>query len=519
MVTDGYLHKMDDKKKETILFVDDEESILDIANEYFLQKGYQVITAENGIQAVEILKKERIDCCFTDINMPEMDGIELAEHIRKKDNTIPVIIMTGFPSLDNSIRTLKNGVVDFLVKPVSLSQMELCVRRVLRERGLFTENIILKQEVEKKKQLERLTLELGSKNEELRILNKIMSEFPLISTSAGVFDQLTNMTIEMTQADESRFYVISDIVGTPFEVAISLADHPASDSRCGKRETAEKLLMEAVSDEMPILISENRDSRHLPAEILSFMAVPMTIRGNVFGALAASVYAGEHRFTEKSLYYLSFMTNKAAYAIENLALYENIYENLFNMLLVLVKVLEAKDADTGQHSERVTNIALVTAKAMGCGAEELDILKVAGRLHDIGKVGIKDEILQKPGALTDTEFEKIREHSVIGADIVGQLGLWDKEQQIIRHHHERFDGTGYPDGLKAEKIPFLARILSIADAYDAMAYDRVYRKKIDVAHIMERIVRGAGTQFDPIVTQVFQKLHTEGEICGRGERI
>ena len=121
---------IDDEKK--ILFVDDEENILSIACEYFRQRGYGVVTAKNGREAASILDSERIDCCFTDINMPEMDGLELAEHIRTKDNSIPVVVMTGYPSMENTIKTLKNGVVDFLIKPVSLNQMELCLKRVFR---------------------------------------------------------------------------------------------------------------------------------------------------------------------------------------------------------------------------------------------------------------------------------------------------------------------------------------------------------------------------------------------------
>jgi len=104
---------------------------------------------------------------------------------------------------------------------------------------------------------------------------------------------------------------------------------------------------------------------------------------------------------------------------------------------------------------------------LGCSSEELDILNFAGHLHDIGKIGIRDDILLKPGRLTAEEFEKIKEHPVIGANIVEQLGFWDRERQIIKCHHERFDGAGYPEGLKGENIPFLARILSVADVYDA----------------------------------------------------
>ncbi len=111
---------MDDQRKETILFVDDEESILNVVTEFFKRQGYQILTASNGVAAMKIIENEKVDCCFTDINMPVMNGLDLAENIRLHDNTMPVIVMTGYPSLENTIQTIKNGVVDFLIKPVNL---------------------------------------------------------------------------------------------------------------------------------------------------------------------------------------------------------------------------------------------------------------------------------------------------------------------------------------------------------------------------------------------------------------
>jgi HD-GYP domain-containing protein (c-di-GMP phosphodiesterase class II) len=155
---------------------------------------------------------------------------------------------------------------------------------------------------------------------------------------------------------------------------------------------------------------------------------------------------------------------------------------------------------------------LILGKQLGCSGEELDILNFAGHLHDIGKIGIRDDILLKPGRLTDEEFEKIKEHPVIGANILEQLGMWEKERQIIRCHHERFDGTGYPDGLKGDQIPFLARILSLADVYDAMASDRAYRKRMEEELILKIINEGAGTQFDPDVVAEFNHVYDQGII-------
>jgi len=514
---------MDDQKKETILFVDDEESILDVASQYFQRQGYQTLTASNGVEALKILKNESVDCCFTDINMPVMNGLDLAENIRLLDATMPVIVMTGYPSLENTIQTIKNGVVDFLIKPVNLKQMGLCLQRVLRQRKLFAENVLLKEEVKSKQRLEKLNQELLYKVEELNIMNKIMSSFTSMVSTTDVFKRAVDVALEISHADHTRFYVINESVNQPFEVASARtgaeqkeAENAQTDMPCSQTavcsSSLSSLIMEVVSDEIPLLIAENNGARGLPGDLLSVMVVPLKIRDKVFGVLTAIVRRDAVRFTEKDLFYLSFMAQSSAHSIENLALYENIYENLFATLYAFVNAVEARDLYTRQHSSRVTGISLIIGKQLGCSGEELDILNFAGHLHDIGKIGIRDDILLKPGRLTEEEFEKIKEHPAIGANILEQLGFWEKERHIIRCHHERFDGTGYPDGLKQEQIPLLARILSVADVYDAMASDRAYRKRMEEDVILKVIHEGAGTQFDPDVVAAFKKVYNQGAI-------
>jgi putative nucleotidyltransferase with HDIG domain len=519
---------MDMPVKETILFVDDEESLLDIAQTYFSGRGYHVLTAANGRQALNLLMENRIDCCFTDINMPEMDGLELAEYMRSYDNTLPVVVMTGFPSLDNTITTLKNGVVDFLIKPVNLQQMELCLQRVLRERRLFIENILLAKEVDGKAKLEALNAELVSKNEELNTLNRIQADFSALRESVDVFSQLVQMTIDITKADVAEFYLVDNTAAQPVTIASAFSDHIKRKGTRGKsspndriRGTVEQccdlkindLIKEVISDDQPLLVAKNTNGiERLPNGVLSFLLVPLKIRSKLFGVLGSAVHHGDVRFSQKDVYFLSFMTNKAATAIENLALYENIYQNLLATLYAFVKAIEARDPYTKEHSSRVTRLAVAMAKAMGCSTEEQEILNVAGLLHDIGKIGIRDEILLKPGRLTPEEYQIIQQHPVIGAEIIGNLGLWNRERQIVRSHHERFDGKGYPDKLAGHDIPILARILSIADVYDAVASDRAYRRRMDESEILKIMYSGAETQFDPDMVNVFRKLYESGEV-------
>jgi len=141
---------------------------------------------------------------------------------------------------------------------------------------------------------------------------------------------------------------------------------------------------------------------------------------------------------------------------------------------------------------------------MGLPAADMDAIRFGGFLHDIGKIGVRDTVLLKPGRLTEEEFAEIHRHPEIGDAIVRPLRLLAKEREIIRFHHERFDGKGYPDGLRGEEIPVLARILAVADAYDAMTSNRPYRTRRTHAFALEELRRCAGTQFDPQVVSAFE---------------
>jgi putative nucleotidyltransferase with HDIG domain len=502
--TDSKLSGLDEKT--TILIVDDEPSLREVAGEYFQVKGYEVLTAADGVEALSLMASHEVDCCLSDIDMPRMDGLQLAERIRQLDVSIPVIIMTGYPSLENTISTLKNGVVDFLIKPVNLNQMELSVRRVMRERDLFLRNLLLAKEVEGKQRLERINRELERKVEELHTINRIMNDFAGTATSDQVLQHIIDLPLEITSATEARFFILQPESMQPFEILATAAT---------SMDPGFAHLVGAVArDAMPLLIAENGGVKELPPDIASFAAVPMKIRDKVFGVLTTAVRAGDGRLDEGDLYYLSFMNQSAARAIENLALYENIYENLFSTLFAFVKAVEARDSYTQQHSNRVTEMALKISRVMGCSSEECDILRFAGPLHDIGKIGIPDDILLKPGPLNKAEFERIKAHPVIGAGIIGQLGLWEREQQIVRWHHERYDGSGYPDGLAGAAIPPLARILAVADAFDAMSSNRVYRDAMDEAQILANLRKGAGSQFDPAVVEAFMIVYAEEQGAG-----
>ncbi len=163
----------------------------------------------------------------------------------------------------------------------------------------------------------------------------------------------------------------------------------------------------------------------------------------------------------------------------------------------LVRAVEAKDPYTRRHSEQVAHYATSLARVSGVSAETLNSIYVASMLHDIGKIGVPDGVLTKPGPLTAKEFAQIRKHPIIGAEILGNIATLRHEALLVRHHHERWDGQGYPDGLAGEHIPRGSRIIHVADSMDAMLMERTYKKGYDVPRMLEELTCCAGTQFDP----------------------
>jgi HD-GYP domain-containing protein (c-di-GMP phosphodiesterase class II) len=182
------------------------------------------------------------------------------------------------------------------------------------------------------------------------------------------------------------------------------------------------------------------------------------------------------------------------------------YTNLISTLQSLVAAIEARDSYTQQHSQRVTQIAIKLAEKMDCSLDEIDTIKFAGVLHDIGKISISDSILLKKGRLTEDEIKVVQTHPVIGERILQPLGLLPAEKSVVRHHHERWDGKGYPDGLGGSDIPVLARIIAVADSYDAMTSNRPYRLARENKEAIDELVRCSGTQFDKDIVDVFRKI-------------
>lgn len=196
----------------------------------------------------------------------------------------------------------------------------------------------------------------------------------------------------------------------------------------------------------------------------------------------------------------------AAVAVNNARLYQKIQDSYFEITKALAQAIEAKDPYTHGHSERVMEYAVQIAQKLDLPEEEKELLKYAAMLHDIGKIGVRGIVLNNPNSLTNEEYDEIKKHPAVGEGIIQPIELLQPIRPFIKHHHEWYNGKGYPDGLSGENIPLGARILAVADAYDAMKSDRPYRKALTEETAIQELKRGSSTQFDPKIVEIFLEI-------------
>ena len=241
----------------------------------------------------------------------------------------------------------------------------------------------------------------------------------------------------------------------------------------------------------------------------NFVFVPIIFNNESLGVISAISRKGR-MFLDREVSLLHAFASHAAIAINNAKMHEATHLNYYNTITTLSLAMEARDPYTRGHAERVTNYSLSIAKTLNLSPEEIDVLRYSGKVHDIGKIGISDLLLLKPGKLTPEERAQIELHPIKGVEIVSNLKFMEPCIPIVRHHHERYDGMGYPDRLKAYDIPIGARILSVADAFDAMTSARPYRNALTFEEAVDELKRHSGKQFDPDIVNAFLKMTATG---------
>ena len=235
----------------------------------------------------------------------------------------------------------------------------------------------------------------------------------------------------------------------------------------------------------------------------SIICAPLIVYSKIIGVIEVLNKIDGSAFSNQDLETLVSVASTAAISIENVRLNQTVLEAYKSTIKALAAAIDAKDQYTCGHSQRVTEYALLGASSLSFSTGELEDLEYAGILHDIGKIGIADRILTKPGALTAEEREIIHKHPVIGANMLKGIPFLEKARKLVLRHHERWDGKGYPDGLKGEAIPMGARLLAVADAFDSITTDRPYHAALTISFAIDELHRFSGTQFCPVAVEAF----------------
>jgi len=496
--------------RETILVVDDSEYILEFLGELLRQEGFTVLLARDGSEAMSALQRSRVDVLLTDLNMPNVSGMELIKHTHRYHPDVIIVIMTGYASLESARDAIVYGVAEYVFKPFKSNEILTAIESSLERVKLRRENARLREALALSN-ASQVIAETTSRNMNLAE-TIVMSALTLTRTRYGALvvfdDEACEFELRYAKApggDEPGGYTASSTFSVE---SLKLAKQGA--------------FLVTANDEHPL----SGHVRHVTLQTLRKMNcpevlpvrqealfMPLRAKGVLKAVLVLSKEEGEPHFTPSDLPVLSVLANLSATALDNASLAVQMEQTYVNTLISLNMILEAKHPYTKGHTQRVVELCIRIGRELGLSSAELQDLREGAMLHDIGKLAISDAILNKPGPLTDEETEIVRQHPVIGDTIIRPIKFLQHCRPVVRSHHERWDGGGYPDGLKGEEIHLFARICTIADTVDAMASERSYRAPLSFPEIYDQVLMGSGTQFDENLVKIVLAMIERGEVA------
>ncbi|MFN7975459.1 MAG: HD domain-containing protein [Acidobacteriota bacterium] len=391
---------------------------------------------------------------------------------------IPVIFLTAKTTDVDKLKGFEVGGEDYLVKPFKIHELIGKVQIFLRIKALI-------DVAEQKAKSARALFEIGKLMCGSLDLPEVLS-----AITASVKDLLHADSASIMLCDEERRNLRVSHVEGPYAELYIERTVPISESIAGW----------VVRRGEPVLIDDiDNDPRFggFPrrSQVKSAMITPLTHKDVTFGTINVS-YLAERRLGSEALQLLFTLSSQAALAIANARLVASIRASHLRTIEALAKAVDQKDSYTASHCDNVADYAALIAERLGLPAIIVEEIRVGGMLHDIGKIGIGDDILKKPARLDTAEYTSMMEHPSKGHEILLGAGISGATLEAVLHHHERMDGKGYPAGLAGEEIPLAARIVLVADAFDAMTTDRVYRKGMPFSSAITELRKYEGSQFD-----------------------
>lgn len=568
------------EEKIKILIAEDSPTQTELLKHLLHQHGYTVIAAQNGKEALGLLRDNEVDIIISDINMPDMDGYQLCQAVKTDERfrDIPVVLLTSLSDPADIIKGLASGASSFISKPYDEEHLLSNIRYILtnnelrkeapqdkdidvifgEERYFITSNrhqildfllpvfetavrknssliaaknelkalneqleekveertVLLTAEIAERKKAEEQIIRQMQKLSALRDIDIAITASLDLRVSLNIFLDKVTTNLKVDAADVLLLNPVTKtlecIVDRGFystnmkNISLYLGDSFAGRAVLDRRTVHIKNLQE-VKD-------RTRAQMILNEKFIVYHGLPLIAKGQVKGVLEV-FHRNAFNPNNEWLDFLEALAGQAAIAIDNATLFDDLQRSNVELLLAYnatlegwARTLELRDQETEGHSRRVTDLTMRIASIMGVADRDLLHVRHGALLHDVGKIGIPDGILLKQGPLTDLEWEIMRRHPVYAYELLSPIAFLLPALDIPYCHHEKWDGSGYPRGLKGEQIPLPARIFAIVDVWDALISDRPYRKKKPRAEVYEHIKSLSGTHFDPKVVEIFMSI-------------
>jgi putative nucleotidyltransferase with HDIG domain len=512
--------------QESILVVDDDEDVLNILRQSLNKNGYEVAVASDAHRGLQSYEQNQPSLVILDMMLPGMDGLEVMKQMREVDvdRNTPVLFLSANGDLETKLNSYDVGAEDYLVKPVSLKELNAKIKRILKNAS---------QTYAFQKQQEVLQTEVSKERENYLHVNKLLKKqvlamrtlFAVLQDLTRIHDleellnmlaltivgelRISNMILLASRYEHSETLTVRGVKG--------LRSEKFADLELSKNDDFAKWLQ---GRKKPVRLMRRRDghwvqqlpdSRYEEFEYASPIVIKQELKGIVF--TGAKINGGD--YTPYDIDMLQFICNSAGFGIENAELFQKLQATYLSTVRTLVSIIEAKDSYTRGHTERVADYATAIAEKMDLAVEDQRRIAFGAVLHDIGKLGVFETVLNKEEELSDEEWEILKSHPEVGAGIIENMEFLNGTVELVMHHHESYDGTGYPSGLEGEEIPIGARIIAVADSFDAMTTDRPYRKALSWDEALNTIKTHSGIQFDPQVVDHFVEVLKDREFRKR----
>ncbi len=511
--------------KRKILVIDDNPINLALLKAHLKNMDLESILVDNAAEGIETAGNESPDLILLDIMMPDMDGYEACKILKNdpKTSKIPIIIVSAKDRSEDKVTGLKLGAIDYISKPFDPGELKaridiilqmICLQERLLAQANTDELTGLANRRHFMEILEREVLQAKVKGIPLSVIMIDIDHFKQFNDTYGHFggDVILRQIARLFRDNIFPLDIAARYGGEEFIIIM-----PHTDKRKGLK-AAERLRALVESTQWQISITD------CPRITISLgLAVmepensldPYDLIKRADSALYAAKRYGRNRVVQwdqvdaddDKLHQESQDVQELQKKIQNLVV--QMRSQVMGSVVSLNMALAAKDPFTASHAENVQVYAEAIARGMNLTPDLIEQISNAALLHDVGKLSVPVSILTKETPLTEEEHDIIKQHPLVGVQIISPLGMFTQELQIIKHHHECFDGSGYPDGLQDKRIPFGARILAVADTFDAMCTDRQFRSAFTREEALAEIKACVGTQFDPEIVDIFLRVAEE----------